>query len=67
MNHKHRLRVSRTTIRTLDVTDLAVAGGTGIPPGPTFSCISCATEGLTGCGGSAGEDCTVHTRVELTL
>jgi hypothetical protein len=53
VNSKHRLRVTRTTIRTLDVAELAVFGG-------TRTRYSCFTEGDGGhCHGSAGKDCPI--------
>ena len=61
MNHKDRLRVARTTIRTLDVADMAVQGG-------TRTRYSCGVTEDTGqyCNGSAAKDCSPNVTREMT-
>jgi hypothetical protein len=56
MKNQHRLRVSRTTIRTLDVAEMTVGGGTLPPPTVTCGCPPGET-GPTNPNGSAGRLC----------
>ena len=68
MKPPRRLRVSRTTIRTLDVNDMVFGGGTPFPTIPTMTCLSCANgENDTTCNGSGGDDCTRHITRLVTL
>ena len=67
MKNQHRLRVSRTTIRTLDVAEMTVGGGTALPP-PTVTCGCPPGEtGPTGPNGSAGRACPPVNTLLVTL